>query len=50
MDINQDFREFVELLNNQKAKYLIVVYDLRINKLKTGRDQDIIDLKNLPEE
>jgi len=41
-------RKIVEVENN-KMNFISLLH-LRINKKATGRDKDIIDLKNLPEE
>ena len=44
--INQDFKEFIELLN---ANNLIDLESLKKNKKASGRYQDLADLENLSE-
>lgn len=44
--LNQDFKEFIELLNNNQVKYL-VLENLKKNKKASGRLQDLADLENL---
>lgn len=49
---SQDFKEFIELLNkNKKIDDLEINFigynELIKNKIASGRDKDLIDLKNL---
>jgi len=62
--LNQDFKEFIQLLNENKVKYLIIggysvaihghprytLEHLRQNKKASGRLQDLADLENLSAE
>ncbi|KOR38584.1 hypothetical protein AM228_01040 [Planktothricoides sp. SR001] len=61
--LNQDFREFIQLLNDNQVKYLIIggieividdisinfidLENLKKNKKASGRLQDLADLENL---
>lgn len=59
MVLNQDFREFIQLLNDHEVLYLVEVIiegtrvnfidldNLKKNKRATGRHQDLADLENL---
>ncbi len=54
--LNQDFKEFIRSLNDNKVRYLVVggytvnfidLENLKRNKRATGRLQDLADLENL---
>ena len=54
--LNPDFKEFIQSLNDNQARYLVVgVYavnfidleNLKKNKRATGRAQDMADIENL---
>jgi hypothetical protein len=55
MMLNQDFKEFIESLNANQVRYLVVgvtvnfidLENLRKNKKASGRHQDLADLENL---
>ena len=44
MEIIKDFKELLELLNEQKVKYII---ELIKNKKATGRTKDMADIESL---
>jgi len=45
--LSKDFKEFIELLNERRVKYLIDLENLKKNKRATGRFQDLADVENL---
>ena len=50
--LNQDFKEFIQSLNDNDVRYLVVggyidLEDLKTNKAASGRFQDLADLENL---
>jgi len=45
--LSKDFKEFIELLNERRVKYLIDLENLKKNKCATGRFQDLADVQNL---
>ena len=56
MVLNQDFREFIKLLNERNVKYLVIggyavpfidVDSLIITKKAAGRMQDLADVEQL---
>jgi len=52
----QDFREFLQFLNESDVEYLVVgmavslisLEDLKANKQASGRKKDLADLEHLP--
>jgi hypothetical protein len=45
--LNQDFREFIQSLNDNHIVNFIDLENLKKNKQASGRHQDLADLENL---
>jgi len=45
--LSKDFKEFIELLNEHRVKYIIDLENLKKNNRAIGRFQDLADVENL---